>query len=164
MIHDFPVADGTLANGVIDYDASKFPACETICVYGVLNATCMEMWGDHSCTGTTPETQGTFLGARRCKNADGTMDFFNENLFQQVGSTLTYRKTSQSVAEAAMVDTNRTFRRLNLVRILVPILAVLLVLCGVGGCCYCKKKGTCCFLKREPAITSATAKSNQPAV
>lgn len=61
-IHDFPAADGTLANGADDFIAGAFPACEAVCVYGVINATCMEMWYDPSCTSSGAiEADGTVL-------------------------------------------------------------------------------------------------------
>ena len=163
LIHDFPKADGTLANGVNDFNGGAFPGCKTICAFGVLNASCMEMWGDHSCSNLTPETSGIFLGARRCKNSDGTMDFYNAELYQAIGSSLTYKRTTEAAAEVVMVQSNATFRQLSLVRTLLPILITVVVLaicCGVAGCCYCKKKKKCCFAGDEgPTTTSTTVQT-----
>ena len=89
-IHDFPAADGTLANGADDFIAGAFPACEAVCVYGVINATCMEMWYDPSCTSSGAiEADGTVpqLGARRCRNPDGTVDFYNKNVAESTGGS-----------------------------------------------------------------------------
>ena len=147
FIHDFPAADGTMTNGVQDYNAAQFPSCSNICAYGKINATCMEMWYDKACTDGTEGT-GFELGARRCKKPDGTIEFYNEMIADQTGGPLVYQATTIADAEAAMVQSNQTFGRLQLVRVVLPILITLIVLSCIS-CCVCvyccKRRKTCCF-------------------
>ena len=91
------------------------------------------------------------------------MDFYNAELYQAIGSSLTYKRTTEAAAEVVMVQSNATFRQLSLVRTLLPILITVVVLaicCGVAGCCYCKKKKKCCFAGDEgPTTTSTTVQT-----
>ena len=150
FIHDFPAADQTLANGVDDWNAASFPSCARICASGKINATCMEMWYDRGCTDGADGT-GLELGARRCKQPDGTIEFWNEQLAgQNGGAPVSYAPSTVGAAESAMVESHEVYKRMRVFRIVLPIL---LAVAGTGvlacclGCVWCYKRKKCCFGK-----------------
>ena len=80
------------------------------------------------------------LGARRCMKPDGTMEFFNEQLFDMFGVNVQFKSVTQSEAETAMEATTKRFRRLNNLRRALPIAIAIVALCCCGCCgLYCKR-------------------------
>lgn len=71
-IHDFLHADGTLPNGLADYNALNFPECFPITAVGKFDKNCMNM------------TVGPIIGATRCLNSNGTLEFYNAQLGMQL--------------------------------------------------------------------------------
>ncbi len=72
-IHDFPHVDGTLENGVNDYNGKTLPECNQVIATGNFENNCMNM-----------KTPTGDLAASRCLNSNGTLTFYNQMLGNQV--------------------------------------------------------------------------------
>jgi len=155
LVHDFPVANGSLASGCHDYMGGSFPECVAINVRGFYSANCLEMWADPSSEtpeGGTPMTEET-LGARRCLEGQ-TITFYNSELHEQLGRDLVYEPVSETSALTIIQASIQAQQRMRFVRIIPIVLIVLLVCCCCccfGGCCYCKKNKKCCWATSTPA-------------